>query len=211
MMPISSIWSNPGHNWSHQLNYLNKKLWAIVREVKSVPFDGEIDTCLLHQHEEELSSLNTKVTNALHELLSLKEDDIALVEQQLQPLSQILFTICLKVKHLLQKHEGAFYLSGSGSSVKLPKLSFPMFDGNIVNWHFFREQFTVSVHNRTNLSPSEKLTYLKHAVKDGSAKHVMDGLSAPGIQYEEAIDCANDCVYCTKLTFKQLSTYMYHH
>ncbi len=45
------------------------------------------------------------------------------------------------------------------------------------------------MHDRTNLSPSEKLTYLRHAVKDGSAKHVVAGLSGSGDQYDEAIDC----------------------
>ena len=36
---------------------------------------------------------------------------------------------------------------------------------------------------------SEKLTYLKHAVEDGSAKHVVEGPSVSGSQDEEAIDC----------------------
>ena len=36
---------------------------------------------------------------------------------------------------------------------------------------------------------SEKLTYLNHAVKEGSPKHVVEGLSASGNQHEGAIDC----------------------
>lgn len=54
---------------------------------------------------------------------------------------------------------------------------------------FFWEQFIISVHNHSNLSPSEKLIYLRHAVKDDSAKQVVDGLSGSGDQYEEAVDC----------------------
>jgi len=75
------------------------------------------------------------------------------------------------------------------SGVRLPKISVPTFDGNVVNWRSFWEQFTVSVHDRSNLSPAEKLTYLKHAVKDGPAKHVVEGLSGSGDQYKEAVDC----------------------
>ena len=75
------------------------------------------------------------------------------------------------------------------SGVKLPKLAALTFDGNITNWHSFMEQFVISVHDRSNLSPSEKLTYLRHAVKDGSVKHVVKGLSGSGYQYKEAVDC----------------------
>ena len=47
----------------------------------------------------------------------------------------------------------------------------------------------MSVHNRTTLSTSEKLVYLQHALKDGSAKHIIEGLSHSGEYYDEAIDC----------------------
>ena len=123
-MPISSIESNPGCNLSRQLNYLDKKLRAILREVESIPSDREIDTCLLLQHEEQLSSLSTELTNVLHELLSLEEDDSAPLEQQSQ-LSQMLFDIHLKVQYLRLKREGALSPT-SRSGVKLPKLSVPV-------------------------------------------------------------------------------------
>ena len=79
-------------------------------------------------------------------------------------------------------------LSSGPSGVKQAKLSVPVFDGNIVSWRSFWEQFTVFVHDQIGLSLSEKLTYLKQAVKHGSAKHVVEGLSTSGDQYEEAVD-----------------------
>ena len=72
--------------------------------------------------------------------------------------------------------------------VKLPKLDVPMFDGNILNWKSFWEQFCVSVHNCTNLSDSEKLVYLQQALKGGSAKQVIEGLSRSGQYNAEAIE-----------------------
>ena len=72
--------------------------------------------------------------------------------------------------------------------MKLPKLDVPTFDGNILNWKSFWKQFCVSVHNRTNLSDSEKLVYLQHALKGGSAKQVIEGLSHSGEYYAEAIE-----------------------
>ena len=74
--------------------------------------------------------------------------------------------------------------------VKLPKLEVPTFDGNILHWKCFGEQFCISVHDHPSLSDSEKLVYLQHALKDGSAKHVIEGLlSRSGDHYIEAVKC----------------------
>ena len=76
-----------------------------------------------------------------------------------------------------------------GKGVKLPKLDVPTFDGNILNWRSFWEQFRISVHDCSNLSDSEKLVYLQHSLKNGSAKSVIEGLSRSGEYYAEAIEC----------------------
>ena len=73
--------------------------------------------------------------------------------------------------------------------VKLPKLKVPTFNGDILNWRSFWEQFCVSVHNRPSLCDSEKLVYLQQSLKDGSAKGVIEGLSRSGDNYSEAIEC----------------------
>jgi hypothetical protein len=76
-----------------------------------------------------------------------------------------------------------------GKGVKLPKLDVPVFDGDILNWRQFWEQFSVSVHDRTSLSDAEKLVNLQHAIKSGEAKGAIEGLSRSGDNYREAIDC----------------------
>lgn len=44
---------------------------------------------------------------------------------------------------------------------KLPKLDVPTFDGNVLNWKYFWDQF------RTDVAPAEKMVYLnKHALTD---------------------------------------------
>jgi len=40
-------------------------------------------------------------------------------------------------------------------SVKLPELEVSSFDGNILNWTSFWEQFCVAVHNQPKLSDPE--------------------------------------------------------
>ena len=65
----------------------------------------------------------------------------------------------------------------------------PSFDSNIIHWRNFWEQFSISVHSRTSLSDSEKLVYLQHSLKSGSARNVIEGLSRAGDCYVEAVDC----------------------
>ena len=43
--------------------------------------------------------------------------------------------------------------------------------------------------NLTDISQSEKFVYLCHSVKDGSARHLVEGLSRTGDHYIEAMDC----------------------
>ena len=63
----------------------------------------------------------------------------------------------------------------------------PSFDGDILNWRSFWEQFAISVHDRTDLADAEKLVYLQQAIKDGYAKQAIEGLSHSGEHYSEAV------------------------
>ena len=65
----------------------------------------------------------------------------------------------------------------------------PVFDGNILNWKTFWEQFSVAVHTRSDSFDAEKLVYLCLAVKDGSAKTVIERLSRSGDHYAETVEC----------------------
>ena len=101
------------------------------------------------------------------------------------------FDCSLKIKKLLQSQANLTTSSSSGKGVRLPKLDVPTFDGtsNILNWRTFWDQFLVSVHDRTNLSEFEKLVCLQQALKGGSAKRAIEGLSRSGEHYSEAIKC----------------------
>ena len=94
----------------------------------------------------------------------------------------------MSVKRLLRRKPQHTLVHGEEGGVKLPKLDVPVFDGNIVNWIPFWEQFRISVHDRGKLSDPEKLAYLKHALKDGRVKTVVEGLSGSGENYKEAVD-----------------------
>ena len=73
--------------------------------------------------------------------------------------------------------------------IKLPKIDVPSFDGNILHWQTFWDQFCISLHHHTNLSEAEELVYLQQALKDGNNKRSIKGLSQSGDCYAEAISC----------------------
>ena len=92
-------------------------------------------------------------------------------------LDKITFDCCLKLKRL-SKSRNAIPAKSESSGVKLPKLDVPRFDGNVLNWSSFWEQFCISLHNQPNFSDSEKLVYLQQAIKESPAvKYSVIGLS----------------------------------
>ena len=76
--------------------------------------------------------------------------------------------------------------------VNLPQIEIPSFDGNILNWRSFWEQFQVAVHDKPQLGEVEKLTYLRDAVKGGPARNVIQGLTQTAESYQEAVQCLKD-------------------
>ena len=107
-------------------------------------------------------------------------------------LDEEIFGCSLQIKKLLlfpSPTSGSLSTSSDGKEVKLPKIDVPTFDGNLLNWQTFWEQFQIAVHDRSSISGAEKLVYLCHALKDGSARSVIEGLSRSGEHYVEAVEC----------------------
>ena len=109
-----------------------------------------------------------------------------------------LFALNLKINRLRQEQvkfletesvpkETKVYTTG----VKLPKISVPSFKGDLLNWSSFWEQFNITIHSKEPLTDAEKLAYmyLKDSLKDGPARHAIEGLAQTSKNYVEAITC----------------------
>jgi hypothetical protein len=174
-----------------RLERIEKKLQEITKDVDSKT-EGSLDSCVLRQYETQLNAIQTELENVAQDIMTVMDEDDALTTRELK-MSRIVFDTSVKIKRLLQGTSRSSTSTSDGrSAVKLPKLEVPKFDGNIIHWQSFWERFTVSVHDQSILSTAEKLTYLKHAVKDGSAKYAVEGLSNSGDQYSEAVDCLKE-------------------
>ena len=124
-------------------------------------------------------------------LLSMDLDGTDELMTTLERIDKGVFDCSLKIKRLMYSPSTpaeSTMSSMEGSGVKLPKLAIPKFDGDIMNWRTFWEQFCISIHDKSSLSDSEKLAYLRHSLKDGSARNMIEGLSRSGECYKEAID-----------------------
>ena len=78
-------------------------------------------------------------------------------------------------------------VSNSSSNIKLPQLQLTRFSGCPTEWNSFWDLFETSVHNRSDLSNIQKLTYLKGQL-DGPAKQLLEGFSLEAANYATCVD-----------------------
>ncbi len=72
--------------------------------------------------------------------------------------------------------------------IKLPKLTVPTFNGDILKWAVFWERFSSIIHDNPKLDNHEKLTYLRQAITDPDVSQLLSTTTiAPG-QYDELVD-----------------------
>ena len=182
-----------------RLGRLRKCLTAVDDAIKALA-SREIDAPRLKQHDEQLQDYKRELADLNVKLFSLDLEDTNELVAQHTKLEQALFDCSLRIKEMSKVHTPAPVTSPHPAAeakgvrlpklgVRLPKLDVPTFNGNILNWRSFWEQFAVSVHDRSNFSNSEKLVYLQQVLKGGSAKSSIEGLSRTGDNYEEAIHC----------------------
>ena len=153
--------------------------------------DEPVDPTLLSQYSDELSDYKKDLA-ALYSDLATEdiddEDDLftthTAAERQLSTLSHK-----IKSRLAIPPTDEPMRHTTGGTGVKLPKLDVPVFDGNIIHWKRFWDQFTITVHSKTTLSNAEKTVYLQHVIKDGSARNAIEGLSHSGDNHVEAVKC----------------------
>ena len=104
--------------------------------------------CLLESHEERLKSIDTDLLGINHDMLQI--DDFESVAGRTGGQEEALFELQVAIKRLLKniKAVSAVDKDKGLSGVKLPKLNVPTFDGKVLNWNSFWEQFDMTIHTR---------------------------------------------------------------
>ena len=175
---------------------LQTRLASIHENIGELRGDGS-DIHLIHLYQEHLADLKRELAELRNEILAITADTSDSLLSNVQKQEDNIFEMSAKVKRFQFSSPAPPSSSSSDSTlssapgshaVKLPKIDVPTFGGELLRWQTFWEQFSVSVDSRADISNTEKLVYLRHALKDGSAKNVIEGLSHSGDQYKEAID-----------------------
>ncbi len=175
---------------TRRLSQLDKKLSTLNAAIEKLSSDPS-ETHLVHLYEEQLRDCKVELGEVRTEVLSLVRDESDELNTTVLKIDQGIFDMSLQVKKLLYRPDRAPETPKPASGfkgVRLPKIDVPMFDGDILHWQTFWEQFCIAIHDRSDISGTEKLVYLRHSLKDGSAKSVIEGLSRSGEQYPEAIE-----------------------
>ena len=181
MMVCSSTDSNRRKISSEELSRLESNISSICDAVNSLTEPLDV---YLQQYEEQVRDLKAELGKILSDLLAIDLDESNELCRAQSRLENNIFSCGLKIKKLLTSVPTTTTASAptsvESSGVKLPRIDVPTFDGQVIDWNSFWEQFDISIHSRTKLSNTEKLVYLKQSLKDGTAKGVIEGLSKSG-------------------------------
>ena len=70
--------------------------------------------------------------------------------------------------------------------VKLPKISLPSFDGDVMKWAAFWDSFNSAIHTNNTLSEIDKFNYLRSLLQ-GTAYDAIAGLALSAVNYQKAV------------------------
>ena len=171
---------------ARSLTTLEASLRIVDNSLKSAPVDLK-DLPLIQQFQEELADIKAELATCRDTSYRVELPDRHELCVKYAELKALHFNCCHRIKRILVSYSDV--PTDTGKGLKIPKLEAPAFDGDILNWISFWEQFSISIDERTNLSDAEKFVYLQHSLKEGSAKGVIQGLSGTGEHYAKAVEC----------------------
>ena len=139
----------------------------------------------------EISQLDNEIRNQVDEENKLKEE----LHGTLQ-FSDVVTRTLTKIDGLvsdLNLGRGKEKMSAmkTDTHAKLPKLEVPAFNGDILSFRGFWDQFQAAIHLRTDLENIQKFGYLKSLLK-GSAADLISGISLSDTNYSEAVELLLD-------------------
>ncbi|XP_033365531.1 uncharacterized protein LOC117242737 [Bombus vosnesenskii] len=81
------------------------------------------------------------------------------------------------------------------TSIKLPEIHLPTFDGTIENWHSFYDSFLSTIDRSERLTPVQKFHYLRPSLT-GKAARSIQSLDVTELNYSIAIDVLKEKFDC---------------
>ena len=174
-----------------RLKHIEQQKEMITTSMLSPPAETkDYPKLWLQKCQKDIGMISAQLTGIMGEILALPGEDTALLTNATAmqgALSELDFEAVRRL-HLL-KETPATSEAHLEPTVELPKISVPTFDGDVLNWAVFWEQFETAIHNSKKLHDAQKLAYLRDAVDCGPAKKVIQGLAHSAGTYQEAVKC----------------------
>ena len=179
---------------TRRLTRLQEKSAVIQGAVDTIPDDhGDDDSaCTLEQYTEQLADVKTDLREIQTCLLNVDlaaEDPIMRAQDEIE---RTIFRCSVAIRKKLRASSDTTTRdtpTPRAAGAKLPRLEVPSFDGDILKWKSFWEQFSASIHKRSDLTAAKKMVYLQNALKDKAAKSTIEGLTKSREHYEEVVKC----------------------
>lgn len=174
------------------------RLQDVIRHIEVLTSEcedliGAINTVTFNKAKAEilckkLEALHTRFSTELSNYFKLSNDpsadDISRFSDIQLKSEEILIELTTELNNLKGTARET-QLNNSVITSKLPKLSLPEFDGNILLWQQFWDHFSSNIDER-NLPEVDKLLYLKSSL-NGEAKGIIDGLEITHKNYQIAV------------------------
>lgn len=183
---------DPSGKITKRLRYIEQQTETIATSMRSPPAGTKDHPKLwLQKCQKDIDMLSIQLSGIMGDILSLPGEDAALLTSATTiqaAVSELDFQAVRRLHLLLEKTpiESEAHLE---PTVELPKISVPTFDGDVLNWAVFWEQFDTAIHSSKKLHDAQKLAYLRDAVECGPAKKVIQGLAHSAGTYQEAVKC----------------------
>ena len=161
-----------------ELNSLKNSFLTKIQQIKTFD-DGYLKLLKPEEFEIELNEIITRDDKNIRIVAKIDHVLNKVKIQQTTPVPNI-STLSLANRETLTK-----------IPAKLPKLELTKFDGNIVSWQVFWDQFNSSTHLNNNISDIDKFSYLLSLLED-SVKSLILGLTPSSANYLHAIDLQHE-------------------
>ena len=154
----------------------------VVDEMKKLKPGPDMDHFLVEQLKEQLNGLRLELFDVSRSILAQTEDTTVQTEEE-NRISRAILEACPFIRRMLSTLPPVAEPTAVPAAptvptikeggVRLPKIEVPKFDGNIMKWKTFCEQYSVSIDSKSGLSDPEKLVYLRQALKDGQGNDLI--------------------------------------
>ncbi|XP_078052012.1 uncharacterized protein LOC144478153 [Augochlora pura] len=196
-----------------QISTLRRRRGNIIGHITTLK--NFLDNCEESEHRN--ISLITEHLNGLAKAWD-RFDDIQFELETLDPSEETrrfemqtnYYTVVARAKDLIQPNEqpnnsrsvhpaSPALTVTAPMAIKLPEMRLPTFDGTIENWASFFDIFTSMIDRNEDLTPVQKLQYLRSTLT-GKAAACIQSLKTTDTNYQDAIDILKEKFHCPRRT-----------